>query len=130
MIEVLNDHRNLTYFWTAQTLNRRQARWSLYLSRFDYSLTHRAGKHSAKPNTLSRRIDNQVEGEDNKSQVMLPTERFAGGTPVNWPGPPDECYEPKTSEPSPHVSTSTPEVQRLWTESAAALTETNRLCVP
>ena len=57
MIEVLNDHRNLTYFRTAQTLNRRQAQWSLYLSQFDYSLTHRAGKHSAKPNALSRCID-------------------------------------------------------------------------
>ena len=31
-IEILNDHRNLTYFRMAQTLNRRQARWSLYLS--------------------------------------------------------------------------------------------------
>ena len=31
-IEILNDHQNLTYFQTAQTLNRRQARWSLYLS--------------------------------------------------------------------------------------------------
>ena len=31
-IEILNDHQNLTYFRTAQTLNRCQARWSLYLS--------------------------------------------------------------------------------------------------
>ena len=31
-IEILNDHRNLTYFRTAQTLNHRQAWWSLYLS--------------------------------------------------------------------------------------------------
>ena len=22
---------------------------------------------------------------------MLPTERYTGGTPVNWPGPPDKC---------------------------------------
>ena len=90
MIEILNDHRNLTYFQTAQTLNRCQARWSLYLSRFDYSLTHRASKNLAKPDALSRRIDHQVEGEDNESQVMLPTECFAGGTPVDQPGPPDE----------------------------------------
>ena len=39
-IKILNDHRNLTYFRTAQTLNCRQAQWSLYLSRFDYSLAH------------------------------------------------------------------------------------------
>ena len=54
MIEILNDYRNLTYFQMAQTLNRRQARWSLYLSRFYYSLAHRAGRHSAKPDALSR----------------------------------------------------------------------------
>ena len=41
-IEILNDHQNLTYFRTAQTLNCRQAQWSLYLSRFNYSLAHRA----------------------------------------------------------------------------------------
>ena len=27
-----SDHKNLTYFRTAQKLNQRQARWSLYLS--------------------------------------------------------------------------------------------------
>ena len=72
MIEILNDHRNLTYFQTAQTLNCYQAWWSLYLSWFNYSLTHRASRHSAKPDALSRRVDHQVEGEDNEDQVMLP----------------------------------------------------------
>ena len=52
--EILNDHRNLVYFTTAQNLNRRQARWSLYLSRFDFQLVHRAGKKSGKPDALSR----------------------------------------------------------------------------
>ena len=32
MIEILNDHQNLTYLQMAQTLNCHQARWSLYLS--------------------------------------------------------------------------------------------------
>ena len=129
-IEILNDHRNLTYFQTAQTLNRRQARWSLYLSRFNYSLTHRAGKHSAKPDALSRCIDHQVEGGDNESQVMLPTDISPEGPRSTGRVHRMSAYEPKTSEPSPHVSTSTPGVQRLWTESAAALTETNWLYVP
>ena len=52
-IEILNDHQNLTYFRSAQNLNRRQARWSLYLSRFDFELIHRPGRHSAKPDALS-----------------------------------------------------------------------------
>ena len=84
MIEILNDHRNLTYFRTAQTLNRCQAWWSLYLSQFDYSLAHRAGRHSAKPDALSRRVNHQPEGDDNEDQIMLPAERFAPeplGTP-------------------------------------------------
>jgi len=34
-VQILTDHKNLEYFMTAQKLNRRQARWSLFLSRFD-----------------------------------------------------------------------------------------------
>uniref|UniRef100_A0A0W0FUX0 Reverse transcriptase domain-containing protein n=1 Tax=Moniliophthora roreri TaxID=221103 RepID=A0A0W0FUX0_MONRR len=34
-VTVLSDHKNLTYFRTAQKLNRRQARLSLYLTQFD-----------------------------------------------------------------------------------------------
>jgi hypothetical protein len=32
--EIWTDHGNLVYFFTKQKLTRRQARWSLYLSRF------------------------------------------------------------------------------------------------
>ena len=42
-IEILNDHWNLTYFWGSQNLNHQQACWSLFLSRFDFSLIHRPG---------------------------------------------------------------------------------------
>ena len=97
----------------AQTLNRRQAWWSLYLSQFDYSLTHRTSKHLAKPNALSRQIDHQVEGEDNESQVMLPTECFTSRTLVNRLGPPDECLQAEDIgiEPSHvHINTGSSEV--------------------
>src|SRR5467141_3687982 len=75
-IEVLNNHRNLTYFRESQNLNRWQARWSFFLSRFDFSLIHRPGRHSAKPDALSHRKDHLTEEEDNQDQVMLPAERF------------------------------------------------------
>jgi len=39
-IEIWMDHKNLEYFMTAKKLNRRQARWSLYLACFDFKLTH------------------------------------------------------------------------------------------
>jgi len=40
MIEILNDHRNLTYFRMSQNLNCLQAHWSLWLVWFDFSLVH------------------------------------------------------------------------------------------
>ena len=59
----------------AQKLNRRQARWSLYLSRFDFTLKHVAGKSMGRADSLSRRIDwaERVE-RDNENQVMLKEE--------------------------------------------------------
>src|SRR5882672_7747854 len=83
MIEVLNDHRNLTYFRESQNLNRRQACWSLFLSRFDFSLIHRPGRHSAKPDALSRRKDHLTKEGDNQDQVMLPAERFDKSSELN-----------------------------------------------
>jgi len=38
--EIWNDHKNLEYFMSSQKLNRRQAQWALYLSRFDFHLKH------------------------------------------------------------------------------------------
>src|SRR5882724_1527103 len=75
-IEILNDHRNLTFFQGSQNLNRWQAHWSLFLSRFDFSLIHRPGRHSAKPDALSCRMDHLTKEEDNQDQVMLPAKRF------------------------------------------------------
>src|SRR3979490_1147303 len=70
-IEILNNHQNLTYFHSAQNFNRHQARWSLSLSRFDFELIHRPGRHSAKPDALSRRADHKRGEEDNQNQVLL-----------------------------------------------------------
>ena len=58
-----------------QKLNQRQARWSLYLSRFDFALKHVAGKNMERADSLSRRVD-WAEGveRDNENQVMLKKE--------------------------------------------------------
>jgi len=73
--EIWTDHKNLEYFMKAQKLNRRQARWSLYLSRFDFTLKHVAGKSMGRADSLSRRAD-WAEGveKDNENQVMLKEE--------------------------------------------------------
>ena len=68
-VEIWTDHKNLEYFMTAKKLNRRQARWSLYLSRFDFSLHHRPGKSMGKPDALSRRADHGDGSNDNNDIV-------------------------------------------------------------
>jgi hypothetical protein len=88
-VDVYNDHRNLTYFMTAQNLNRRQARWSLFLSRFNFAMHHRAGRSSGKPDALSRRADHQKEEPDNVGQTLLTPDFFAiraaGGIVLDMP---------------------------------------------
>ena len=56
----------------AQKLNWRQARWALYLLRFDFALKHMAGKSMGWADSLSRRVDwaEKIE-KNNENQVML-----------------------------------------------------------
>ena len=70
--EIWMDHKNLEYFMKAQKLNQRQARWALYLSRFDFTLKHVAGSKMGKADGLSRRADWKVgTDKDNENQVFI-----------------------------------------------------------
>jgi len=51
--EIWTDYKNLEYFMKVQKLNRRQARWALYLSRFDFTLKHVVGVKMGKVDGLS-----------------------------------------------------------------------------
>jgi len=65
--EIWMDHKNLEYF-----MNRRQARWTLYLSQFDFTLKHVAGSKIGKADGLSRRADWKVGvDKDNKNQIFI-----------------------------------------------------------
>jgi len=76
-VEIWMDHKNLEYFMTAKKLNCRQARWSLYLARFDFRLIHRPGCSMEKPDVLSRRLDHGKGASDNEDMVLLRPELFA-----------------------------------------------------
>jgi len=76
-VEIWTDHKNLEYFMTAKKLNRRQARWSLYLARFDFKLTHCPGHSMGKPDALSRRPDHGKGTSDNEDVVLLRLELLA-----------------------------------------------------
>jgi len=70
-IEIWTDHKNLEYFMTAKKLNRRQARWSLCLARFDFKLIHRPGRSMGKPDALSQRPDHGKGTSDNEDVILL-----------------------------------------------------------
>jgi hypothetical protein len=52
-VEIWTDHKNLEYFMTVKKLNRRQAQWSPYLSRFDFVMHHHPGTSMGKCGALS-----------------------------------------------------------------------------
>ena len=75
--EILSDHKNLTYFRTAQKLNCRQARWHLFLSEFNIVIKHQPGKSLTQADALSRRSGHDGGENDNKDVVLLGPELFA-----------------------------------------------------
>ncbi|KAH4195582.1 hypothetical protein HBH42_073960 [Parastagonospora nodorum] len=54
-ISVITDHRNLETFMATKKLNRRQARWSLFLSQFDFKIAYAPGNTNVEADALSRR---------------------------------------------------------------------------
>jgi hypothetical protein len=74
--EIWTDHKNLQYFMSAKKLNRWQARWSLYLSCFDFAMHHHPSTSMGKCNTLSQRADHGSESEDNRDITLLCPEFF------------------------------------------------------
>ena len=70
--EIWTDHKNLEYFMKVQKLNWRQARWALYLFRFDFILKHVVGNKMGKADRLRRRVDWKVgTDKDNENQVII-----------------------------------------------------------
>ena len=75
VISVFSDHKSLAYFQDARVLNRHQARWAHFLTRFDFKITYRPGKHQGKADALSRRLYLAPRPDepafDNQKQVIL-----------------------------------------------------------
>src|SRR6266699_3631339 len=74
---ILSDHKNLTFFRSAQKLNRRQTHWLLFLSEFDIQLVHMPGHKMVQSDALSRRSDFVLEEDhDNENVTMLSDRLF------------------------------------------------------
>ena len=77
---VFTDHRNLLHFSTMKKLNRRQVRWSIFLSDFNFQIIFCPGTQGGKPDALSRRSDYQLHPDQdqvkNQQQILLQKEKF------------------------------------------------------
>ena len=120
-IRVLSDHKNLEYFMSTKELTRRQVRWLLYLTRFDFKIVYRPGKQGAKPDALTRRsMDLPLPGDprlEYQKQVVLKPQNLTVA-PIEVT--PEPLEEPRTREGSNESATPEPEeeasIEQLFQE--------------
>ncbi|KAL0149750.1 hypothetical protein M9458_054940, partial [Cirrhinus mrigala] len=76
---IITDHKNLQYIREARRLNPRQARWALFLTRFNFSITYRPGSKNIPADALSHQFspDDSVDPEP-----ILPSELIV--SPIVW----------------------------------------------
>jgi hypothetical protein len=78
-IEIRTDHQNLLYYTSSRRLNRRQARWAIFLTDFDFKIVYVEGKKNEHPDALSCQKNYQLHTEDphckNQQQVLLKTDQ-------------------------------------------------------
>ena len=69
-VKVLTNHNNLRHFMTTTMLSRRQARWALKLSKYDFVIIYKQGKNNP-ADEPSRRPD--YKPAQDEINIMLPT---------------------------------------------------------
>ncbi|KAK3572485.1 hypothetical protein QTP86_033914 [Hemibagrus guttatus] len=92
---VLTDHKNLEYLRDAKRLNPRQARWALFFTRFNFTISYHPGSKNAKADALSH--IHSPEESTNDPEPIIPNKLFV--SPITW----SEETLPESS-----VSTNTP----------------------
>ncbi|CAJ0962151.1 unnamed protein product [Ranitomeya imitator] len=100
-VVVLTDHKNLTYLESAKRLNPRQARWSLFFSRFDFVVSYLPGSKNVKADALSRSFVPDSPGVPEPAGILK-----EGVEPSDCPG----------------VDTVVDRLQQIWTHVVDNLT--------
>jgi len=113
-LQLITDHENLEYFMMKKLLNRRQARWSEFLTQYDYEIVYRPGKSNGKADALTRRPGDLPEGGDKRLKSMeqvvlkphnLPEQLRILANEVSVPEPPsisDLFAQPYKDDPRPN----------------------------
>jgi hypothetical protein len=92
-IHVLSDHKNLEYFMMTKLLNRCQARWSQFLSQFNFKIVYHPSTTGGKPDALTCRSgdlpkvgdDHSLENQTTiiKPENILQLSAMATSTPAS-----------------------------------------------
>ncbi|KAK3549568.1 hypothetical protein QTP86_004972 [Hemibagrus guttatus] len=77
---VLTDHKNLEYLRDAKRLNPRQARWALFFTRFNFTISYRPGSKNVKADALSS--IHSPEESTNDPEPIIPEKLFV--SPITW----------------------------------------------
>ncbi|KAL0161769.1 hypothetical protein M9458_045494, partial [Cirrhinus mrigala] len=94
--QVITDHKNLEYIKGAKRLNPRQARWALFFTRFNFTVTYRPGSKNSKADALSRR-HNLPTNSLKPEPILPPTVILA---PISWDIM-DEIHREQEQDPPP-----------------------------
>ncbi|KAI2646815.1 Transposon Ty3-G Gag-Pol polyprotein [Labeo rohita] len=78
--ELITYHKNLEYIKSAKRLNLRQARWALFFTCFQFTVTYRPGSKNSKADALSRRHDPPMSTLTTEP-ILLPTAILE---PISW----------------------------------------------
>ncbi len=76
---VITDHKNLQYLREAKRLNPRQARWALFFTRFNFTITYRPGHRNCKADALSRLHSPESPSEP---ETIIPPALIV--SPIQW----------------------------------------------
>jgi predicted aspartyl protease len=120
--EIRTDHKNLEYFMTVQKLTERQMRWSLILSRYNFTIQYIPGKTNERADALSRREQDMPKGASDgrveyrtiqllKPQTLrnLPLDSIRA-SPVRAPLK-EDTFEQTPADDTPIVRS---ELEQLW----------------
>ncbi|KAK3562654.1 hypothetical protein QTP86_003394 [Hemibagrus guttatus] len=77
---VLTDHKNLEYLRATKRLNPRQARWALFFTHFDFTISYRPGSKNTRADALSRLFAPEENPE--VPETILPERVIV--SPITW----------------------------------------------
>lgn len=72
-VVVWTDHKNLAYLQAAKRLNTQQARWALFFTRFNLTITYRPGSRNGKMDALSHQFAPEARGDEKDMPILPPS---------------------------------------------------------